>query len=118
MENFNNVRLFREFRRYSQKFVAHKLGKSQSALSKIENGSIQPSNDIIEQLSEILKVPKEKLYSEKPLTTDSLLPLNDVAVTLLHQLTENKKLLHEVELNQARLQKQLNKFFTSVSNKR
>lgn len=130
MKTNNNIRQFRQFKGYSQKYVASRLGKSQPALSKIENGSSQVSGDVIERLSKILKVSKEKLFSKEELIMDYnkaipdggtfngknffnsekelLPPLNNMATTLFNQLSENKKLLHEVELNQEQLQQQLN----------
>lgn len=101
----NNIRLFRKIKGYSQEYVAKRLGKSQAALSKIENGNTHLSDDIIEQISEVLEVPKEKLSEDE---NDLLQPLNGMATDLLNELSEIKKLLREVELNQEKLQQQLN----------
>ena len=70
MKTNNNIRHFRQFKGYSQKYIASRLGKSQPALSKIENGSTQVSDDVIEQLSKILEVQKEKLFSNEELIID------------------------------------------------
>ncbi len=70
MKNFNNIKHFRAFPGYSQKYVANRLGISQAALSKIENGSTHLSDDKMEQLSKILEVPKEMLYSKLELIMD------------------------------------------------
>ncbi len=139
MKKFNNIRHFREFKGYSQKYVAVKLGKSQAALSKIENGSIYVSDDIIEQLSEILEAAKEKLYSNEQLILDcnngtsyggsfngefflktekELLPsLNSMTTILINQLSQNEKLLHEVESNQKQIKQQLNVLLKVMSDK-
>ena len=111
----NNIRLFREIKGYSQQYVAHRLNKSQAAFSKIENGYTHISDDIIEQISKILKVPKEKLFENE---NELLQPLNDMANTLINGLTENKKLLREVELNQENLQQQLNRLLSKLIEKR
>ncbi len=125
MNKFNNLRHFREFKRYSQKFVARKLGKSQSALSKIENGLTHISDEVIEQLSKILEVPKEKLYSSKELMLDENLeeekeisPLIINNNILIEQISENKKLLHQIKSNQNQLQKKLNALLSSTADRR
>lgn len=125
MNKFNNLRHFREFKGYSQKFIARKLGKSQSALSKIENGLTHVSDEVIEQLSKILEVPKEKLHSDKELMLDEnsetqkeiLSPLINNN-TVLEKISENKKLLLQIKSNQNQLQKKLNTILTSAPNKR
>ena len=109
----NNIRLFREIKGYSQEYVAARLNKSQAALSKIENGYIHISDNFIEQISKILEVPKEKLFEN-----DLLQPLNEIASGLLNELSENKKLLREVELNQERLQQQLNLLLSKLIGKK
>ena len=111
----NNIRLFREIKGYSQEYVAGRLGKSQAALSKIENGYIHISDNFIEQISKILEVPKEKLFEDEK---ELLQPLNGMATGLLNELSENKKLLHEVELNQERLQQQLNLLLSKLIGKK
>lgn len=129
VKKFNNLRHFREFKGYSQKFIAYKLGISQSALSKIENGLTHISDEVIAQLSKILEVPKEKLYSNKELMLDEnfeaekemLLPVlnntNDNKA-LWQQVSDNKKLLHQIKSNQNQLQKKLNTILTSLANKK
>ena len=114
MNQLNNIRLLREFRGYSQGYVANLLGKSQASLSKIENGSIHLSDDIIEKISKILEVPKEKIFEDEK---DLLQPLNDMAITIINELSENKKLLRKVELNQENLQQQLNTLLSKLIGK-
>ena len=111
----NNIRLFREIKGYSQQYVAHRLNKSQAAFSKIENGYTNISDDIIEQISKILEVPKEKLFENE---NELLQPLNDMANTLINELLENKKLLRKVELTQEKLQQQLNRLLSKLIEKR
>jgi transcriptional regulator with XRE-family HTH domain len=114
MKKKNNIRLFREIKGYSQEYVANLLGKSQAAFSKIENGKTHISDNIIEQISRILDVPREKLFENE---NDLLQPLNDMANTLINGLSENKKLLSEVELNQEKLQQQLNRLLSKLIEK-
>lgn len=111
----NNIRLFREIKGYSQEYVAGRLGKSQAALSKIENGRTHLSDDIIEQLSKILEVPKDKFFEDEK---ELLQPLNGMANDLLNELSENKKLLRDVELNQDRLQQQLSLLLSKIIGKK
>lgn len=122
MKHFNNIRHFREFRGYSQQYVANRLKKSQAAFSKLENGYTHLSDDTIEQLTKILGVPKEKIYNDEKLIPGERIingenflatekdlsePLNNLTATLFNQLSENKKLLRAIELNQKKLQQQL-----------
>ncbi|MEO6838338.1 MAG: helix-turn-helix transcriptional regulator [Ginsengibacter sp.] len=110
----NNIRLFREIKGYSQEYVAKRLGKSQAAYSKIENGYTQLSDEIIIDISKILEVPKERLTEEEK---DLMQPVDGAVTKLLNQLSENKKLLREVELNQENLQLQLNTLLSKLIGK-
>lgn len=100
----SNIRVFSEIKGYSQEYVSGRLGKSQAAFSRIENGHTHLSDDIIEQISKVLEIPKEELFEDE---NDLLQPLKEMASGLLKELSENKKLLHEVELNQSKLLRQL-----------
>jgi transcriptional regulator with XRE-family HTH domain len=50
------IRQFREMRNYSQEYIAGKMGISQNAYSKIENGITQLTVSHIRQISAILEV--------------------------------------------------------------
>ncbi len=50
------IRQFREMRNYSQEYVAGKMGISQNAYSKIENGITQLTVSHVRQISSILEV--------------------------------------------------------------
>jgi transcriptional regulator with XRE-family HTH domain len=130
MKRFNNVRLCREFRGYSQKYIAKQLGKSQAAYSKIENGTTHLSDHILEKLSEILLLPKEILYSDTEITMDFtkinynssasngediyhdnnnlLHSLIGITTNMFRRISENKKALEQLKLNQKKLQRKLN----------
>jgi len=96
---------------YSQKYVASQLGKSQATLSKIENGYTSVSEKTAEQLSEILEVKKEKIFEDE---TQFLQHLNEAGDDLLNQLSENEKLLHDVELNQKKILEKLDVFLSKA----
>lgn len=115
MKLLNNIRLVREIKGYSQEYVANQLGKSQAALSKIENGQTHLSDDMIEKLSRILKVPIEKLFDDEK---GLFQPLNGIATDLLNQLSVNKKLIQDIELNQDKLQTKLNLLLSKLIEKR
>ena len=111
MKRKNNIRLFREIKGYSQGYVAKHIGKSQAALSKIENGYINLSDEFTDQISEILEVPKHKLFDDEKSLVE---PLSGITSLLIDELKENKKLLLKVELNQEKLQQQLNVLFSKL----
>ena len=110
----NNLRHIRESKGFSQKYVAKRLGKSQPSVSKIENGYTHLSNQIIDEISKILEVPKEKLFDEE---NEQMLSTNSSVSNLLDELTENRKLLREVEINQEKLQQQLNVLLSKLIEK-
>jgi transcriptional regulator with XRE-family HTH domain len=110
----HNIRLFREIKGYSQAYVAKRLGKSQAAYSKIENGHTHLSDETFKEVSKILEVPKEKLFEEE---SDLMQSVNGKVSNLLNELSENKKLLRQVELNQVKLQQQLNEFLSKLIEK-
>lgn len=50
-------RFYREFAHKTQKEVCAYLGVTQSALSKYENGKLQPPFDVLLKMKELYKVP-------------------------------------------------------------
>ncbi len=118
-----NIKHIREFKGYSQKYVAKKLGKSQAAISKIENGQTSLTDKLIEQLSKILETEKERLCDESLVmngkkTKKKLPSSNNKMYALLDQLIENKKLLHEVEVNQKKLHRKISKLVAVLIDKK
>ncbi len=129
MKQFNNLRLCREFRGYSQKYMAKQLEKSQAAFSKIENGTTHLSDKTIEKLSEVLLVPKEILFSNTEITVgfdkinstktfnneESFSQANNhllhsligITTDMVGYISENKKELKQLKSNQKKLQKQI-----------
>lgn len=99
-------------------------------LNKIENGITNISDEVIEQLSKILEVSKEKLYNENSIPDKEssnnkisfdvgkeLPDVNNMAATLIDQLHQNKKLLHKVALNQEQLYQQLHALLSALADK-
>ncbi len=59
------LRLLREYRNYSQVYIADQLGITQNAYSRIENNQTRLTADRLEKLAAVLKVPLLELLSEK-----------------------------------------------------
>jgi transcriptional regulator with XRE-family HTH domain len=59
------LRLFREFRNYSQEYIAEKLGITQNTYSRIENNQTKMTAERLEKLAVILNIPPMELLSEK-----------------------------------------------------
>jgi transcriptional regulator with XRE-family HTH domain len=59
------LRLLREFRNYSQEYIAEKLGITQNAYSRIENNQTKLTTERLEKLAIILNVPPQELLSDK-----------------------------------------------------
>ena len=58
------IKKYRELKSYSQKYVAAKLGISQNAYSKIENGLTQLTVHHVKELSKILDVAITELLND------------------------------------------------------
>ncbi|HEY6899394.1 MAG TPA: helix-turn-helix transcriptional regulator [Puia sp.] len=59
------LRLLREYRNYSQVYIADQLGITQNAYSRIENNQTRLTADRLGKLASILAVPLMELLSEK-----------------------------------------------------
>lgn len=59
------LRLLREFRNYSQEYIAEKLGITQHAYSRIENNLTKLTAERLERLAAILDIPLLELLSDK-----------------------------------------------------
>lgn len=59
------LRKIREFRNYTQEYMANKLDVSQNAYSKMENGITPITTDRLEQLATILDVPVETVLNSE-----------------------------------------------------
>ena len=70
------LRLLREFRNYSQEYIAEKLGITQNAYSRIENNQTRLTADRLEKLAAILEItPMELLSEREPVIYFSELPV-------------------------------------------
>ena len=67
MGNDTGIRIkkIREFRNLTQEHMAAKLDISQTAYSKLENGTTQLNTDRLEQIASILDVPAETILSSE-----------------------------------------------------
>jgi len=61
----HKLRLLREFRNYSQEYIAEKLGITQHAYSRIENNLTKLTAERLEKLAAILNIPPLELLSDK-----------------------------------------------------
>lgn len=59
------LRRIREFRNYTQEYMAGKLDVSQNAYSKMENGITPITTDRLEQLAKVLDVPIETMLNSE-----------------------------------------------------
>ena len=61
----NRVRSQREYLQFSQSAFAHKIGKTQSYVSLVENGKYYPDSDMREKISQVLNVSVKYLLGEE-----------------------------------------------------
>jgi len=54
----------RKFRKYTQQYVAEKLGMEVSGYTKRENGQVKISQEHWEKLAEIFDVPQSAIYED------------------------------------------------------
>ncbi|HWK07780.1 MAG TPA: helix-turn-helix domain-containing protein [Puia sp.] len=59
------LRVLREFRNYSQEYIAEKLGITQNAYSRIENNQTKITAERLGRLAGILNIPPMELLSDK-----------------------------------------------------
>jgi transcriptional regulator with XRE-family HTH domain len=58
------LRVYREFRNYSQEYIAEKLGITQNAYSRIETNQTRLTADRLRQIADILNIPVTCLMSD------------------------------------------------------
>ena len=87
------IRKFREMRNYSQEYVAGKMGISQNAYSKIENGITQLTVSHVRQISTILEISiMDLLKDDFEIRHGSGLQMESVTKeALLHNLEQIRK---------------------------
>jgi len=64
----NRIRKIREFRSYTQEYMAEKLDLAQNTYSKMETGQTKIDTDQLKQISNILGVPVDLILSDESLT--------------------------------------------------
>lgn len=86
------LRVYREFRNYSQEYIAEKLGITQNAYSRIETNQTRLTADRLRQLAEILGIPLTCLLSDiEPTLSFSNQPTDRHSIEML----EHTKLLYD-----------------------
>ena len=89
------LRLLREYRNYSQVYIADQLGITQNAYSRIENNQTRLTADRLEKLAAILNVPLMELLSEKePVIQFSASPSSPAREEHWKEMIENTRQLY------------------------
>lgn len=97
--NGQKLRMLREFRNYSQEYVAEKLGITQNTYSRIENNQTKITAERLHQIAQVLQVPVTELISKE----DPVIFLNGSTLNFEHpfkeehckELLENSRQLYE-----------------------
>ncbi len=98
VESALRIKRIREFRNFTQQYLADKLDISQNAYSKIENGTTKLTIDRLEQLAKLLDVPVESILSSEK-------QVLNVENNTIHKFYAHIENLHEE--NKEILQKQV-----------
>lgn len=62
-----NLRRLREYKNYSQEYMAEQLGIKQNTYSRYETGEVLPKLDMLKRAAEVLEVPEQQLLSSDAL---------------------------------------------------
>ena len=68
IETALRIKKIREYRNYTQQYMADSLELSQNAYCKIENGTTKLTIDRLDAIASILDVPVESIFSSDKLT--------------------------------------------------
>lgn len=60
------MRHAREFKNYSQEYLAERLGVTQFSYGRWENGEVLPKLGVLEKAAELLELPVQALYNTEP----------------------------------------------------
>lgn len=60
-----NLKYYRQKKRFSQLALAMEIDKSVNYINGIENNNTFPSVEVIEQIAKVLKIPASKLFEER-----------------------------------------------------
>ena len=86
------LRVYREFRNYSQEYIAEKLGITQNAYSRIETNQTRITADRLRQIADILSIPLTCLLSD---TEPELNFTNGSNDKHMHELMEHTRHLYD-----------------------
>jgi transcriptional regulator with XRE-family HTH domain len=67
----NRVRVFRERRRWTLKHLAALAGTTESHLSKIERGLVEPFGITKEAIADALEMPRAEVFPAQPETAEA-----------------------------------------------
>ena len=96
IETALRIKKIREYRNYTQQFIADSLELSQNAYCKIENGTTKLTIDRLETIATILDVPAESILSSGNHTFNIENHHNDKVYNHIEHLYEaNKDLLEK-----------------------
>ena len=96
VESALRIKKIREFRNFTQQYLADKLDISQNAYSKIENGTTKLTIDRLEQVAKLLDVPMDSLLSsEKQVLNVENNSINKFYAHIENLHEENKEILQQ-----------------------
>ena len=117
IETALRIKKIREYRNYTQQFMADSLDLSQNAYCKIENGTTKLTIDRLEEIATILDVPVESILSSSNQTFN--IQNNDKLYGHIENLYEANKELMEKQIGLLQTQNEhLLKTIDLLSNKK
>ena len=92
------IRKLREFREYSQDYVAKKLKMTQGGYSRMERGEIDIPFSRLEQVAEVLDMPVDKLigYDDKQMMINYITNCNSNNFTTNGNILSNNLVVEEL----------------------
>ena len=119
IETALRIKKIREYRNYTQQFMADSLDLSQNAYCKIENGTTKLTIDRLEEIATILDVPVESILSSEKQTFNIENHHNDKVYNHIENLYEANKELMEKQIGLLQTQNEhLLKTIDLLSNKK
>ncbi|HMN07016.1 MAG TPA: helix-turn-helix transcriptional regulator [Flavobacteriales bacterium] len=79
------LRNAREFKNYSQEYMAESLGVSQSTYGRWEKGEVLPKLDMLEKAAGILELPLQALFNTEPFVLTQQNNTSAAAGYIFHQ---------------------------------
>jgi len=114
----NKIRNIRELKNFTQEFMADKLGISQAAYSKIENGATKVSQEKLQDIAKIMGVKVEDIQSfetDKYFHSFNNIKESNIDSVIVNSMDETIKKLYEdkialLEKLLAKTEQDLNKY--------